>query len=195
MRKLLFLLILTIPPLLASAETVEIDGVYYNLNAEAKTAEVTKNPNEYSGIPSVAVQSSYENMFVGNTSGNEIQVLETSEDGSQTNYYLKGDGSFVSVKGYVNIKNNKCYLALPTSMVAVSSTRSAEDSFIFEEPEVIKLPIDFMSIGSEGDGTTGVKEVKSGEVKGDEWYTLQGQRVAKPGKGLYIRNGKKVVIK
>ena len=152
------------------------------------------DPNSYE-IPSAAVQSSYENMFVGNTSGNEIQVLETSEDGSQTNYYLKGDGSFVSVKGYVNIKNNKCYLALPTSMVAVSSTRSAEDDYKFEEPEVIKLPIDFKSIGSEDDGTTGVKEVKSGEAKGDEWYTLQGQRVAKPGKGLYIRNGKKVVIK
>ncbi len=152
------------------------------------------DPNSYE-IPSVAVQSSYENMFVGNTSGNDIQVLETSEDGSQTNYYLKGDGSFVSVKGYVNIKNNKCYLALPTSMVAVSSTRSAEDDYKFEEPEVIKLPIDFKSIGLEDDGTTGVKEVKSGEAKGDEWYTLQGQRVAKPGKGLYIRNGKKVVIK
>ena len=47
-------------------------------------------------------------MFVGNTSGDQIQVQETSEDGSQTNYYLKGDGSFVSVNGYVNIKNNKC---------------------------------------------------------------------------------------
>ena len=152
------------------------------------------DPNSYE-IPSVAVQSSYENMFVGNTSGEEIQVQETSEDGSQTNYYLKGDGSFVSVNGYVNIKNNKCYLALPTSMVAVSSTRSAEDDYKFEEPEVIKLPIDFKSIGSEGDGTTGVKEVKSGEVKSDEWYTLQGQRVAKPGKGLYIKNGKKVVVK
>ncbi len=152
------------------------------------------DPNSYE-IPSAAVQSSYENMFVGNTSGNEIQVLETSEDGSQTNYYLKGDGSFVSVNGYVNIKNNKCYLALPTSMVAVSSTRSAEDDYKFEEPEVIKLPIDFKSIGSEGDGTTSIREVKSGEAKSDEWYTLQGQRVAKPGKGLYIRNGKKVVIK
>ena len=152
------------------------------------------DPNSYE-IPSAAVQSRYENMFVGNTSGDEIQVLETSEDGSQTNYYLKGDGSFVSVNGYVNIKNNKCYLALPTSMVAVSSTRSAEDDYKFEEPEVIKLPIDFKSIGSEGDGTTGVKEVKSGEVKGEEWYTLQGQRVAKPGKGLYIKNGKKVIVK
>ena len=152
------------------------------------------DPNSYE-IPSAAVQSSYENMFIGNTSGDEIQVLETSEDGSQTNYYLKGDGSFVSVNGYVNIKNNKCYLALPTSMVAVSSTRSAEDSYMFEEPEVIKLPIEFKSIGSEGDGTTDIREVKSGEVDGEEWFTLQGQRVAKPGKGVYIKNGKKVVIK
>ena len=153
------------------------------------------DPNSYE-IPSAAVQSSYENMFVGNTSGDEIQVQEKSEDGSQTNYYLSGkDGSFVSVNGFAKIGNNKCYLALPTSMVAVSSTRSAEDSYKFEEPEVIKLSIDFKSIGSEGDGTTSIKEVKSGEVKSDEWYTLQGQRVAKPGKGLYIHNGKKVVIK
>ena len=147
-------------------------------------------------IPSAAVQSSYENMFVGNTSGDEIQVQETSEDGSQTNYYLKGDGSFVSVNGYVNIKNNKCYLALPTSMVSVAaSTRSSADSFIFEEPEVIKLPIEFKSIGDDEDGTTSIREVKSGEVKGEEWFTLQGQRVAKPGKGVYIHNGHKVVIK
>jgi hypothetical protein len=80
-------------------------------------------------------------------------------------------------------------------MVAVSSTRSAEDSYKFEEPEVIKLPIEFKSIGSEDDGTTSIKEVKSGEVKSDEWFTLQGQRVAKPGKGLYIRNGKKVIVR
>ena len=153
------------------------------------------DPNSYE-IPSVAVQSSYENMFIGNTSGDQIQVNETSEDGSKTNYYLSGkDGSFVSVSGYAKIGDNKCYLALPTSMVAVSSTRSAEDDYKFEEPEVIKLPIDFKSIGSEGDGTTSIREVKSGEVKGEEWFTLQGQRVAKPGKGLYIRNGKKVVIK
>ena len=80
-------------------------------------------------------------------------------------------------------------------MVAVSSTRSAEDSYKFEEPEVIKLPIEFKSIGSESDGTTSIREVKSGEVKSDEWFTLQGQRVAKPGKGIYIHNGKVVLVK
>ncbi len=38
-------------------------------------------------------------------------------------------------------------------------------------------------------------EVKSGEVKGEKWFTLQGQRVENPGKGIYIQNGKKVIIR
>ena len=102
-------------------------------------------------IPSAAVQSSYMNMFVGNTSGVSVQVQETSADGSQTNYYLKGDGSFVSVNGFVNIGNNKCYLELPTSMVATAaSTRGAEVNCILEEPEIIKLPISFRSVGHDG---------------------------------------------
>ena len=147
-------------------------------------------------IPSAAVQSSYMNMFVGNTSGASVQVQEKSEDGTQTNYYLKGDGSFVSVNGFVNIGNNKCYLELPTSMVAVASTRGAEANYILEEPEIIKLPISFRSIGNDGDGTTGIKDQSSKfNVPSDAYYTLQGQRVVNPGKGLYIKNGKKVVIK
>ena len=148
-------------------------------------------------IPSAAVQSSYMNMFVGNTSGASVQVQETSADGSQTNYYLKGDGSFVSVNGFVNIGNNKCYLELPTSMVATAaSTRGAEVNYILEEPEIIKLPISFRSIGNDGDGTTGIKVQSSmSNALSDAYYTLQGQRVTKPGKGLYIKNGKKIVIK
>ena len=154
------------------------------------------DPNSYE-IPSVAVQSSYENMFISNTSGEKIQIPETSEDGSLTNYYLSGkDGSFVSVNGSAKIGDNKCYLALPTSMVAISSTRSLEDELILEEAEMIQLPIDFKSIESDEDGTTSIKDLTPALSEGEgEWYTLQGQRVAKPGKGLYIKNGKKVVVK
>ena len=143
-------------------------------------------------IPSVAVQSSYMNMFVGNTSGASVQVQATSADGSKTNYYLAGDGTFKSVNGYVNINDKKCYLALPTSMVAVASTRSAEDNYKLDEPEMISMPI-VRSIESDNDGTTNLTPALS-EGEG-VYYNLQGQRVAKPGKGLYIRNGEKVVIK
>ena len=149
------------------------------------------DPKEYD-IPSMNVQSAYMNMFVGNISGEKIQVNATSDDGSETNYYLSLDGTFKSVNGYVNINDKKCYLALPTSMVAVASTRSAEENYKLDEPEMISMPI-VRSIESDKEGTTNLTPALS---KGEgEWYTLQGQRVAKPGKGLYIRNGKKVVIK
>ena len=38
---------------MASADAVQIDGIYYNLDAEAKTAEVTSNPDKYSGSISI----------------------------------------------------------------------------------------------------------------------------------------------
>ena len=145
-------------------------------------------------IPSVAVQSSYQNMFVGNTSGDKIQVKETSDDGSLTNFYLKGDGTFVSVNGYVNLGNNKCYLALPTFMLTAASTRGAEPRYLLDEPEVIKVPISSMSLDDDGEGTTGIRETMQSGEEG-AYYTLQGQRVMNPGKGIFIKNGKKVVIK
>ena len=49
MKKIYLLFLLTLLPFLASADPVEIDGIYYNLDSKAKTAEVTENPNKYSG--------------------------------------------------------------------------------------------------------------------------------------------------
>ena len=48
-----------------------------------------------------------------------------------------------------------------------------------------------------GEETTGIKSIENGQLTIDnsEVYNLAGQRVAQPTKGLYIVNGKKVVIK
>ena len=49
-----------------------------------------------------------------------------------------------------------------------------------------------------GDGeTTGIDSVENGKLKveSSEVYNLAGQRVAQPAKGVYVVNGKKVVIK
>ncbi len=125
-------------------------------------------------IPHAKVQSAYANWFVGNL-GATISIAAT--DGDKTNYYLSGkDGSFVSVNGSANIGTNKAYLQLPTSVFA--GTRSIGISYDDE------------------DGTTSIRDLTPALSEGDgAWYTLQGQRVAKPNKGLYIHNGKKVIIK
>ena len=51
-------------------------------------------------------------------------------------------------------------------------------------------------IGFEEGETTSLREVRGlkAEVRG-EFYNLNGQRVAQPTKGLYIVNGRKVVVK
>ena len=68
----------------------------------------------------------------------------------------------------------------------------------------VNLPSGTRSLTIDGDdeGTTALREVRSEGVKGEkwddgEWYTLQGRKfTTKPTKpGLYILNGKKIVVK
>ena len=47
-------------PLIASADAVEINGIYYNLVSKAKQAEVTKNPNYYSGSIDIPASVDYD---------------------------------------------------------------------------------------------------------------------------------------
>ena len=59
-RTLLF--ILAFLPMLASADAIEIDGIYYNLDSEAKTAEVTSRPNQYKGDVAIPESITYDDV-------------------------------------------------------------------------------------------------------------------------------------
>ena len=51
------------------------------------------------------------------------------------------------------------------------------------------------AIFDDGDGTTAIKSIESIMNQDDVYYNLNGQRVLNPTKGLYIVNGKKVILK
>ena len=68
MKKQLLLFILMLLPLLANAEAVEIDGIYYNLVSKAKLAEVTWNPNKYTGSVIIPATVTYEDIDYNVTS-------------------------------------------------------------------------------------------------------------------------------
>ena len=94
------------------------------------------------------------------------------------NWYVIYNNKFVKVTAGSEVRGGKCYLNLNGT---TAGTRG------------------FYNIGG-GEGTTSLREVISEGVNSKkwadgEWYTLQGQRVVKPAKGLYILNGKKVVVK
>ena len=132
------------------------------------------NADEYH-VPHKSTGTYYANLMVGTLQ--PITIYET--DGEYTNYYLSNGDSgvgFYKVNGSVDLKANRAYLPLLKGSVQ-AGTR-------------------FIGIEFEDDGTTSIKGLTPVLSEGEgEWYTLQGQRVAKPGKGLYIRNGKVVVIK
>ena len=64
--------------------------------------------------------------------------------------------------------------------------------------DVIAIPI-FGGMNGEDDGTTGIEVHSQSSIfnlqSNEVYYNLQGQRIDRPRKGLYIRNGRKVVIK
>ena len=94
-----------------------------------------------------------------------------------------------------NFPKGVCYLPIPTSYITASSRGEAGNiiSSEIEESEVISIMLS--SIGGENDGATSIRSI--GEVQTDDaWYNLKGQRIDTPTKkGLYIKNGKKVVVK
>ena len=129
-------------------------------------------------VPHKSTTAYYMNMFKGTVKA--ITINET--DGEYTNYYLSNGASgvgFYKVNGSVDIKANRAYLPL------LKNTVSGTRGFIG------------MDFDDDDDGTTGIdiqSSIFNVQSKG-VYYNLQGLRVDNPTKGLYIRNGKKVVIK
>ena len=144
-------------------------------------------------IPTKGVQTDFENMLVGNLSGSSIRVEESAEGGdgeALRNLYLK-DGTFKLVKGYANIGNGKCYLQAPSAVVAAMARGMEDSDFSF----ILSDELMSMSFSDFDDEATGIMSVEKANATSDAIYDLQGRRVAAPRKGIYIKGGRKVVLK
>ncbi|MBQ9204327.1 MAG: hypothetical protein IJ155_08805 [Prevotella sp.] len=103
--------------------------------------------------------------------GTLAETAITTISGDYTNFGLS-NGSFVKISDGT-LPANKAYLPILTANVP----SNARLSIIFE------------------DETTGISNVDSPMMNVEDYYNLAGQKVAQPTKGLYIVNGKKVIIK
>ena len=106
-------------------------------------------------------------------------------------------GEFVRAKVGAKIRPTSCYLmwagSEPDNARALTRSAAATEE---ELPQSITVKL----VGANGETTAiGTLDTKTGEVSFDSeaWYTLDGVRLSgKPSsKGIYINNGKKVVIK
>ena len=123
-------------------------------------------------MASETVEPTAGNMLKGTLQ--EITELQ-SEGSGYANYILNSNGSegagFYKANGK-KVAAGKAYLQVP---VTIASN---------------------MSFFSLDDGTTGIESVEAVEAEADGvYYNLSGQRVSNPTRGIYILNGKKVIVK
>ena len=100
---------------------------------------------------------------------------------------------FFRVKSYIS--DNKAYLQYGTKIINENAQIFGQDT-VGKEVSGAKLAMVFE--GFEDDNVvTGISDNLSAKpvLTDDGYYNLQGMRVEKPVKGIYIHNGKKVVVK
>lgn len=140
---------------------------------EAYTGMIIRGSAGTYYIPKTSSGSSYDNLLVAGN-GTELSY-STSED----DYFVLVERSGSPV--FVQIYDDPATVYLGQAYLSLSKNRARARS----------LSIKF----GNGEGTTGISGIEN-ETTGDNViYNLSGQRVEKPTKGLYIINGKKVLIK
>lgn len=141
-------------------------------------------------IPTTDTYFCYANMLKGVVKDTYIPENSWEEEwngyGLYAHYLLGDDGEFYRTNGE-DLPANSAYLTIPTKYVDSSSLAKIGLIFLDDEEEV-------------GGITTGVGYIWAGEkrtVTTDAIYNLQGQKITekslKP--GIYIKNGKKFMVK
>ena len=104
-------------------------------------------------------------------------------------------GTFVRVGGYVRVKPMRAYLQAPDQGQQAPAHQLARAA---SEDAPATLRVRLLGTGGETTSLSEELRVKSEEfATATEWYTLDGRKLSgePTQKGLYIHNGKKVVIK
>ena len=129
-------------------------------------------------VPYEETSAYYANLLVGVPTATTVNPT----DGDYTNFILANDEvkgiGFYPLASAGEIGANKAYLQLPTSILPAAS-RSLR--MVFDDEE------DVTGINSLND--------KSKMINDKPVYDLQGCRVVKPTRGLYIKDGKKIMVK
>ena len=159
---------------------VNVDGVVTAYGAKYDGSKIVLTPvTEVPAGAGVIIEADNDDYDVptirraNSLSDNELLVSDGSVTADGHHYALGKKGSivgFAKVKSGVTIPAGKAYLYIAT-------------------PPTSR---DFIGFDDE---TTGIESVKQQAKADNQYFNIAGQRVAQPTKGLYIVNGKKVIIK
>lgn len=96
------------------------------------------------------------------------------------------------------LKSNNGVLATITVTIPETFTGSAEGSFTeihISDSKAVDTAVGDVTFKINRDEATAIKSITAAQLKNGEVYNLHGQKVNAANKGVYVVNGKKVVVK
>ena len=149
-----------------------------------KTVTITEANKPYLFVPSatgtltLAASTAFSAAGAGSTTVGDFSLVgvqsatSINSDADNSIYAFKTDGSLIKITSATTLKGMRAYLK------ATGESKS----------RLLRISLD-------GDESTAISVVNSEVSKENVYYNLQGIRVSQPQKGLYIVNGKKVLVK
>ena len=143
MKKLIFTILVMFMPMLASADPVEIDGLFYNLTKKAKIAEVTSSPDaSYSGDITIPEQVTYEDIVYDVTSIGDFAFAECENLVSvqiPSSVRVLEEGAFIGCENLISVNipegvteiRNSCFFGTGLTEITIPKSVKSIDNRAF----------------------------------------------------------------
>lgn len=169
-------------------------------------------------VPTVQANNNLGNAYVDKSSGKVTYRYFGLSNYYRTKYHqsIKDTDTQPDYLGFFRLTSNgksganKAYLSIPAN-AEVGNGVGATYGYLdfngqllenqYQEKYEAETPAKFANMAMifddliEGNETTGIKELETEVLNDNKYYNLQGIEVAYPVKGIYIHNGKKVIVK
>ena len=172
-------------------------SVYYNFEADENTQVFKAELDDATGALTLHEVTDKivdaDNAVILKSTGNPVMTLTTSASSNTDNNSLYGvsDAEGETSDGTMYVLNYTAANGVGFYKLKSGKTLGVGKAYLWYDNSTAPNFFGF------GDDATSIKSLTpdpSPNGEGSEYYDLQGRRVAQPAKGLYIVNGKKVVI-
>ena len=187
-----------------------IDNTYYNIDAangdgydateQALVLNSTTSSTQMSAVQGAqvgdaAVRENFSGIIFEIPAGQGVVTVDAKTIGTHVLNVQIGNSTPTQVKkterGTVEVEYN---VSAPTYVYLYASTESGASARLYRGPSAGANSVLLYGYKVQVGGT-GIEELKNGKMEELKYYDLYGRKVKTPKKGVYIINGKKVIVK
>ena len=191
-------------------ENTVIDNTYYNLDAtngdgynateqalvlNSTTSSAQMSAVQGAQVGDAAVRENFSGIIFEIPAGQGVITVDAKTIGTHVLNVQIGNGAPTQVKkserGTAEVEYN---VSAPTYVYLYASTESGASARLYRGPSAGANSVLLYGYKVQVGGT-GIEELKNGKMEELKYYDLNGRKVKTPRKGVYIINGKKVVVK